>query len=137
LLDRDLVLYEPNNMMEYLDERLPASTGCCGFTSVARGNHPACLCSVYSVTGGGPGGRDHQSEERLRLAVTQRRRKELRESLTGVAPVFRRDAILHERGVSLVELLYPPLSSGVCPCWVSSSEASQPLQDYMDKNLPA
>ncbi len=37
LVDRDLVLYEANVMMEYLDERFPASTFIASIPSCSRG----------------------------------------------------------------------------------------------------
>lgn len=84
LVDRDLVLYEPDVMMEYLDERFP---------------HPPLL-PVYPVT------RAHSRQYLKRIkrdwgiqidtilagqekeAVISRMRKELRDSLLSLSPIF-------------------------------------------------
>src|SRR5690606_28511235 len=84
LLDRDLVLYEPNIMMEYLDERFPHPP-LLPVYPVARANSRllgervqrdwSALVGVLASTGSCD-------------AAGTKSRKELRESLIGVAPEF-------------------------------------------------
>ena len=84
LLDRDLVLYDPNIMMEYLDERFP---------------HPPLL-PVYPVARGNARMFLHRIEKEwtplIRIIETAKRNnkrspsavKELKEQLTSIAPIF-------------------------------------------------
>jgi len=105
LLDRDLVLYEPNVIMEYLDERFP---------------HPPLL-PVYPV---------QRALSRLwitridkewstkvdllmagkgREALLDKARKELRESLVAVAPIFNERPFFMNDEFSLVDCCVVPL----------------------------
>ncbi len=105
LLDRELVLYEPNVMMEYLDERFP---------------HPPLL-PVYPVA---------RAESRLYMYRIQRdwcakadvilnadddteevqqARKELRDSLVSVAPIFAEKDFFMSEEFSLVDCCLAPL----------------------------
>ena len=105
LVDRELVLYEPNVMMEYLDERFP---------------HPPLL-PVYPVT---------RAQSRLMMhriqkdwchladvilsaaskesAVTKAR-KELREQLTGISPIFAEKPFFMSDEFTLVDCCVAPL----------------------------
>ena len=105
LVDRELVLYEPNVMMEYLDERFP---------------HPPLL-PVYPVT---------RAQSRLMMhriqkdwchladiilspaskesAVTKAR-KELRELLTGISPIFAEKPFFMSDEFTLVDCCVAPL----------------------------
>ena len=130
LVDRDLVLYEPKIMMEYLDERFP---------------HPPLL-SVYPVS---------RAESRLYMHriqtdwwsqidaiktsrssnVVERATKELRESLVGVSPVFREKPYFMNEEFTLVDCCMAPLlwrlpSLGI---ELRSSRQTKPLLDYMDR----
>ena len=104
LVDRELVLYEPNVMMEYLDERFP---------------HPPLL-PVYPVA---------RAESRLYIHRIQkdwcskvdailaakskesvnRSRKELRESLTAIAPVFAEKPFFMSEEFTLVDCVVGPI----------------------------
>lgn len=105
LVDRELVLYEPNVMMEYLDERFP---------------HPPLL-PVYPVT---------RAQSRLMMhriqkdwchladiilnpaskeSIATKARKELREQLTGISPIFAEKPFFMSDEFTLVDCCVAPL----------------------------
>ena len=84
LVDRDLVLYEANIMMEYLDERFPHPP-LFPVYPVARAQSRLWMyriqrdwCSVIDDLSAGKGSAGQQDKMR----------RELRESLTSIAPIF-------------------------------------------------
>lgn len=129
LVDRDLVLYESKVMMEYLDERFP---------------HPPLL-PVYPVA---------RAESRLYIHriekdwcdkvdsilhsrsdnVIAKATKELRESITGIAPIFSEKPFFMSEEFTLVDCCLAPVlwrlpSLGVD---IRSSKQTKPLLAYMD-----
>jgi RNA polymerase-associated protein len=128
LVDRDLVLYEPNVMMEYLDERFP---------------HPPLL-PVYPVA---------RAESRLYMyriqrdwaaladfiltskdqAAIEKAQKELRESLINVAPIFQEKPYFMSDDFTIVDCCLAPILWRLPILGVEiSKEQAQPLFDYMD-----
>jgi len=105
LVDRDLVLYEPNIMMEYLDERFP---------------HPP-LFPVYPVARAQSRlwiyriGRDWSSlvdtlmAGKGSAAVLDKSRKELRESLISIAPIFAEKPFFMSDEFSIVDCCVTPI----------------------------
>ncbi len=105
LLDRDLVLYEANVIMEYLDERFP---------------HPPLL-PVYPVQRALSRFVDHscgQGVERPprrsdggkgRETVISKARKELRESIIAVAPIFAEKPFFMNEDFTLVDCCVAPI----------------------------
>ncbi len=130
LLDRDLVLYESKVMMEYLDERFP---------------HPPLL-PVYPVTRAQSrlwmhriekdwsplvdiiaAGKDPQA---VAAAV-----KELKESLTTVAPIFAEKPFFMSEEFTLVDCCLGPVlwrlkHFGVV---LPNTRQTKPLHDYMER----
>lgn len=129
LVDRDLVLYESKVMMEYLDERFP---------------HPPLL-PVYPVA---------RAESRLYIHriekdwcslldsiqhsrsenVVTKSIKELRESITAIAPIFSDKPFFMSEEFTLVDCCLAPVlwrlpSLGVD---IRSSKQTKPLLAYMD-----
>ncbi|MEH6568164.1 MAG: glutathione S-transferase N-terminal domain-containing protein [Halioglobus sp.] len=129
LVDRDLVLYESKVMMEYLDERFP---------------HPPLL-PVYPVA---------RAESRLYIHriekdwcnlvdsilhsrsdnVISKSTKELRESMTAIAPIFAEKPFFMSEEFTLVDCCIAPIlwrlpSLGVD---IRSSKQTKPLLTYMD-----
>ncbi|MDH5171196.1 MAG: glutathione S-transferase N-terminal domain-containing protein, partial [Gammaproteobacteria bacterium] len=129
LVDRDLVLYESKVMMEYLDERFP---------------HPPLL-PVYPVA---------RAESRLYIHriekdwcslvdsilhsrsenVVKKATKELRESITGIAPIFAEKPFFMSDEFTLVDCCLAPIlwrlpSLGID---IRTSKQSKPLLAYMD-----
>ena len=127
LVDRDLVLYESDIIMEYLDERFP---------------HPPLL-PVYPIA---------RAKARLLLrrikndwfslyelcisndeATAQRAREELTESLTSIAPVFSSKAFFMSDEISLTDCYLTPLLWRLPSLGISLPAAADPLYDYADK----
>ncbi len=129
LVDRDLVLYESKVMMEYLDERFP---------------HPPLL-PVYPVA---------RAESRLYIHriekdwcslvdsiqnsrsdnVVKKAIKELRDSLTAIAPIFAEKPFFMSEEFTLVDCCIAPVlwrlpSLGVD---IRSTKQTKPLLAYMD-----
>ncbi|MEP4148344.1 MAG: glutathione S-transferase N-terminal domain-containing protein [Halioglobus sp.] len=129
LVDRDLVLYESKVMMEYLDERFP---------------HPPLL-PVYPVA---------RAESRLLIHriekdwcalvdsiqhtrsenVIKKATKELKDSITGIAPIFAEKPFFMSEEFTLVDCCIAPI------LWrlpflgvdIRSSKQTKPLLAYMD-----
>jgi RNA polymerase-associated protein len=129
LVDRDLVLYEPNVMMEYLDERFP---------------HPPLL-PVYPVA---------RAESRLYMHRIQRdwcdladiiikgkgkdavakARKELRESLISTAPIFVEMPYFMSDDYTIVDCCTAPLLWRLPELGIELPEKQcKPLLDYMER----
>ena len=136
LVDRDLVLYETKVMMEYLDERFP---------------HPPLL-PVYPVA---------RAQSRLWMYriekdwcplidnivngrskdVVDKARKELRDSLMPIAPIFQEMPFFMSEEFTIVDCCLAPIlwrleSLGVA---LTGSKQTKPLEDYMERlfNRPA
>ncbi|MFD2190196.1 glutathione S-transferase N-terminal domain-containing protein [Pistricoccus aurantiacus] len=128
LLDRDLVLYESKVMMEYLDERFP---------------HPPLL-PVYPVARAQSRLWMHRIErewcpmiERIQSGSkkeAEKGRKELRESLVGIAPIFEDMAFFMSEDFSLVDCCMGPILWRL-PSWDIELPEKQvkPLMDYMER----
>lgn len=129
LIDRDLSLYDPWIMMEYLDERFP---------------HPPLL-PVYPVT---------RAQTRLlhrrmerdwgtliavirtgEKAAVNKAVKELKESITGIAPIFDEKPYFMNDELTLVDCCLVPIlwrlpSLGVD---LPNNKQTKPLHDYMER----
>jgi RNA polymerase-associated protein len=130
LLDRELVLFESNVMMEYLDERFP---------------HPPLL-PVYPVA---------RAESRLYIYRIQRdwcsyadtilnkkgsdeeidaARKELRDSLVAISPIFQEKPYFMSEEFSLVDCVIAPILWRLPAMGIELPEAQcKPLIAYMDR----
>ena len=129
LVDRDLVLYESKVMMEYLDERFP---------------HPPLL-PVYPVA---------RAESRLLIHriekdwcslvdsilttrsdnVIKKATKELKDSVTGIAPIFAEKPFFMSEEFTLVDCCIAPILWRLPTLGVDirSSKQTKPLLAYMD-----
>lgn len=130
LLDRDLTIYEPQVMMEYLDERFP---------------HPPLL-PVYPVARAEIRQYMHRVEQDwCPLVATLLRsrskdqvanaRKELMQSLMGVAPIFADKAFFMSDDFSLLDCCLVPILWRL-PSFdiqIPSTRQTQPLLDYMQR----
>jgi RNA polymerase-associated protein len=131
LVDRDLALYEPGVITEYLEERYP---------------HPPLL-PVYPV--GRANTRllvhriqrdwctlvDQIADRRTSDSARALARKELRESLTGVSPVFGEKPFFMSDEISLVDCCLLPILWRLPKLGVELPRAAKPLLDYMDTNF--
>lgn len=128
LLDRDLVLYESKVMMEYLDERFP---------------HPPLL-PVYPVARAQSRLWMHRIErEWCPLVETiqqgskkdaEKARKELRESITGISPIFEDMPFFMSDEFSLADCCIAPILWRLPSLGVELPEKQvQPLMNYMER----
>jgi len=128
LVDRDLVLYEANIMMEYLDERFPHPP-LFPVYPVARAQSRLWMyriqrdwCAVVDELTSGKGTQAQQD----------RMRKELRESLTATAPIFAEKPFFMSDEFTIVDCCVIPIlwrlpSLGV---ELGSHKSVQPLLEY-------
>lgn len=131
LVDRDLALYEPGVILEYLEERYP---------------HPPLL-PVYPVVRANTRLLVHRIQRDwcslvdrildVRVPESQRAqaRKELRESLTGVSPVFAEMPYFMSDELSLVDCCLLPILWRLPRLGVDLPRAAKPLLDYMERNF--
>jgi len=128
LLDRDLVLYESKVMMEYLDERFP---------------HPPLL-PVYPVARAQSRLWMHRIEREWCPLVEQiqqgakkdvdKARKELRESLTGISPIFEDMPYFMSEEFTLVDCCIAPILWRLPILGVELPEKQvKPLMSYMER----
>ncbi|HSH57960.1 MAG TPA: stringent starvation protein SspA [Halomonas sp.] len=128
LLDRDLVLYESKVMMEYLDERFP---------------HPPLL-PVYPVARAQSRLWMHRIEREWCPLVEQieqgskkeadKARKELRESLVGISPIFEDMAFFMSEEFTLVDCCLAPILWRLPALGIELPEKQVvPLLDYMER----
>ena len=128
LLDRDLVLYEANVIMEYLDERFP---------------HPPLL-PVYPVQRAlsrlwitrvereWSGRLDILMAGKGRETIISKARKELRESIIAVAPIFAEKPFFMHEDITLVDCCVAPILWRLEAAQIELPERStRPLQKYM------
>lgn len=128
LLDRDLVLYESKVMMEYLDERFP---------------HPPLL-PVYPVARAQSRLWMHRIEREWCPLVEQieqgakkeadKARKELRESLVGISPIFEDMAFFMSEEFTLVDCCLAPILWRLPTLGIELPEKQVgPLLGYMER----
>jgi len=130
LVDRELVLYEPNVMMEYLDERFP---------------HPPLL-PVYPVARAESRLYMHRIQKDWCALVDQiladpddfdegeRLRKELRDSLVAVSPIFAEKDFFMSEEFSLVDCCLAPVLWRLPMLGVELPEVQcKPLLKYMER----
>jgi stringent starvation protein A len=127
LVDRDLILYQPNVIMEYLDERFP---------------HPPLL-PVYPVA---------RAKSRLMMYRIERdwyamyakmigsdpiaaanARKELTDSLLSLLPVFSEMPYFLSEEFSMVDCTLAPLLWRLPRLQIKLPKRAKPIFDYMDR----
>lgn len=131
LVDRDLALYEPNVITEYLEERYPHPP-LLPVYPVARANTRLLVhrvqrdwCSLV----------DKIADRRTADALRAQARKELRESLTGVSPVFAEKPFFMSDEISLVDCCLLPILWRLPKLGIELPRAAKPLLDYMEVNF--
>ena len=130
LVDRDLVLYETMIMMEYLDERFP---------------HPPLL-PVYPVARAQSRLFAHRIQKdwcglvdtivagRSKETVIERARKELREGLITIAPIFTEKEFFMSDEFTLVDCCFAPILWRLPVLGISlPPKSAKPLTDYMNR----
>ena len=130
LVDRDLVLYETIIMMEYLDERFP---------------HPPLL-PVYPVARAQSRLFAHRIQKdwcglvdtivagRSKETVIEKARKELREGLITIAPIFTEKEFFMSDEFTLVDCCFAPILWRLPVLGISlPPKSAKPLTDYMNR----
>lgn len=105
LVDRDLVLYEPNIMMEYLDERFPHPP-LLPVYPVARAQSRLWM---YRIQRDWCGLVDIILDPKEKEATVAKVRKDLRDSLMVVAPIFSEKPFFMSEEFSLVDCCVAPI----------------------------
>ncbi|MFC3607187.1 glutathione S-transferase N-terminal domain-containing protein [Stutzerimonas tarimensis] len=129
LVDRDLALYESMVILEYLEERYPHPPLLPAYP-VARANTRLLVHRI---------GRDWCSlvdrilDARTAEPARAQARKELRESLAGVSPVFGEKPFFLSDELSLVDCCLLPILWRLPKLGVELPRAARPLLDYMDR----
>jgi stringent starvation protein A len=128
LVDRDLVLYEANIMMEYLDERFPHPP-LFPVYPVARAQSRLWMyriqrdwCTVI----------DKLMARKLEGAEAETARKELRESLVSIAPIFTEKPFFMSDEFTIVDCCVIPILWRLPALGIDlgDSKAVQPLLEY-------
>ncbi|MDG9883315.1 stringent starvation protein A [Pseudomonas putida CSV86] len=131
LVDRDLALYESTVVMEYLDERYPHPPLLPAYP-VARANSRLLVhriqrdwCALV----------DQILDPRAKDTVRAQARKELRESLTGVSPLFADKPCFLSEEQSLVDCCLLPILWRLPILGIELPRQAKPLLDYMERQF--
>lgn len=133
LVDRDLVLYDAQIMLEYLDERYPHPP-LMPVDPVSRANNRQfryrIVRDLYALA------EEIEGDNDIAAAAA---RKSLRDNLLALAPVFSQFPFFMSDEYSLVDLLLAPLLWRVPRYGLKLGAAGKPLVQYGDKifNRPA
>jgi RNA polymerase-associated protein len=124
LVDRDLVLYDSQVIMEYLDERFPHPP-LMPIDPVSRGRTRMMLNRIqrdWDVLVDELGGNDDKS--------TDKARKQLQESLTVISPIFDQKPFFMNDEFSLMDCAVAPIIWRLDAYGIASSTLAKPLRDY-------
>ncbi|MFJ2489581.1 glutathione S-transferase N-terminal domain-containing protein [Pseudomonas sp. NPDC087639] len=131
LVDRDLALWESTVVMEYLDERYPHPP-LMPVYPVARANSRLLIhriqrdwCGLVDLI------LDPKSKEAARVVA----RKELRESLTGVSPLFADKPFFLSEEQSLVDCCLLPILWRLPIRGIELPRPAKPLLEYMERQF--
>ncbi|MEX2364961.1 MAG: glutathione S-transferase N-terminal domain-containing protein [Pseudohongiellaceae bacterium] len=128
LVDRDLVLYEPNIMMEYLDERFPHPP-LFPVYPVARAQSRLWM---YRIQRDWCGLVDMLQEGKGSAAEQEKARKELKDGITAIAPIFAEKPFFMSEEFTIVDCCVIPILWRLPEIGVTlpDTKASKPLLDY-------
>ena len=130
LVDRDLVLYESQVIMEYLDERFPHPP-LLPVYPVARAQS---RLFVYRIQRDWCGYVDTIIAGKSKDTVIERARKELRESLVAIAPVFADKPFFMSEEFTLVDCCVAPILWRLPVLGIQlPPKTAKPLSDYMTR----
>lgn len=128
LLDRDLVLYEANVIMEYLDERFPHPP----LLPVYPVQRALSRLWITRVENEWSGKLDLLMAGKGRETVLTRAKSELRESIVSIAPIFSEKPYFMNDDFTLVDCCVAPILWRLKAVDISLPEKStRPLQKYM------
>lgn len=127
LIDRELVLYDAQIMLEYLDERYPHPP-LMPVDPVARANNRQLRYRItrdlHSLA------IDLEGDNEIAAAAA---RKHLRDNLTAIAPLFAQFAYFMSDEFSLVDLCMAPLLWRLPHYGVKLGPSAKPLMKYADR----
>jgi RNA polymerase-associated protein len=131
LIDRDLVLYEPNIMMEYLDERFPHPP-LFPVYPVARAQSRLWM---YRIDRDWSGLVEKLQAEDGTPAELEKARKELRESIISVSPVFAEKPYFMSDEFTIVDCCVMPILWRLPEIGIRLPEtkATKPLLEYRQR----
>lgn len=130
LVDRDLVLYESQVIMEYLDERFPHPP-LLPVYPVARAQSRLFM---YRIRRDWCGAVDTIVAGRSKDTVIDRNRKELRESLIAIAPIFGEKPFFMSEEFTLVDCCVAPILWRLPVLGIElPPKHGKPIHDYMDR----
>ena len=130
LVDRELVLYESQVIMEYLDERFPHPP-LLPVYPVARANSRLFMHRIQKDWCGAV---DTIMAGRSKDTVIGRMRKELRESLIAVAPIFNEKTFFMNDEFTLVDCCVAPILWRLPELGIDlPPKQGKPIVDYMDR----
>ncbi|ROL94936.1 stringent starvation protein A [Pseudomonas chlororaphis] len=131
LVDRDLALWESTVVMEYLDERYPHPP-LLPVYPVARANSRLL---IHRIQRDWCGLVDLIQDSRTKEAARAQARKELRESLTGVSPLFAEKPFFLSEEQSLVDCCLLPILWRLPILGIELPRQAKPLLDYMERQF--
>jgi RNA polymerase-associated protein len=130
LIDRDLVLYESQVIMEYLDERFPHPP-LLPVYPVARAQS---RLFIYRIEKDWCGYVDTIVAGKAKDIVIEKARKELRESLISIAPIFADKPYFMSEEFTLVDCCVAPILWRLPQLGVElPPKHGKPILDYMDR----
>lgn len=128
LIDRELVLYQANIIMEYLDERFPHPPLLPVYPT-SRGQARLLMYRIYNDW--------YSLVEKILRAPSKAKAnafsKELRDSLIGVVPTFKEMSYFMSEEFSLVDCCLAPLLWRLEDLHITLPAQAKPLQSYADK----
>lgn len=127
LVDRDLVLYDSQLIMEYLDERLPHPP-LMPVDPVNRAKLKMLLIRIKNDW-------DPLVEKLIGKTDKQsvKQRKQLRESLTTIAPVFERDVFFMSEEFTLVDCALAPLLWRLNEMCIELPDSASAVTEYAQR----
>ena len=131
LVDRYLALWESTVVMEYLDERYPHPP-LLPVYPVARANSRLL---IHRIQRDWCGLVDLILDSRTKEAARAVARKELRESLTGVSPLFADKPFFLSEEQSLVDCCLLPILWRLPILGIELPRPAKPLLDYMERQF--
>lgn len=130
LADRDLVLYQSTVVMEYLDERFPHPP-LLPVYPVARAQS---RLYIYRIERDWCGAVDTIISGKSKESVIEKARKDLRESLTTIAPIFSEKPYFMSDEFTLVDCCVAPILWRLPTLGIElNPKHCKPILDYMDR----
>ena len=127
LVDRDLVLYDAHVIIEYLDERFPHPP-LLPVDPVGRAELKMYMARIR---------RDWDPLVEKLVGKTEKQhakqRKELRESLISIAPIFSQKPYFMSDEFTLIDCVLAPTLWRLGELFIEIPETAQPLIDYADR----